>query len=122
MNKIFERMKTALQIAVQNQGEGWFIIMEEPESESFVQFAWDEGEGLVFDCPTMSFSDEELAIAIKVMARFGVNHEHPSGDDFASFLGNVGQNIDLAAQIATAMFGEVFGFSEDVRFDITINR
>ncbi len=122
MNRIYQRMLLGLQAVCENQGDGWFIIMEEPETESFVQFAFDEGDGLVFDCPTMSFNPEELANAIEVMSRFGVAHENPAGDDFSSFNANIGMNIELAAKIATAMFSEVFKFNDDVRFDITINR
>lgn len=122
MNRIYQRMLLGLQAVCENQGEGWFAIMEEPETESFVQFAFDEGDGLVFDCPTMSFDEEELEKAVAVMKRFGINHENPAGDDFSSFTANIGMNIELAAQIATAVFTEIFMFSEDVRFDITINR
>lgn len=122
MKKIHQRMLLGLQAVCENQGDGWFIIMEEPETESFVQFAFDEGEGLVFDCPTMSFNPEELENAIEVMARFGISHENPSGDDFSSFNAAIGMDVELAAQIATAMFCEVFKFDDDLRFDITINR
>ncbi|MDN5279235.1 MAG: hypothetical protein PWR01_3200 [Clostridiales bacterium] len=121
MNQIYERMLTALKVLTANVGEGWFIIMEEPESEFFVQFAFDEGSGLVFDCPTMSFSEEEMARATRVMQRFGIELENLSDDEFASFNADIGMDIEKAAQIGSSMFREVFMFSDNTPFNIVIN-
>ena len=36
----------AIDELVSKQGDGWFIVMEDPESKNYVQFAWGESEGL----------------------------------------------------------------------------
>ena len=122
MNSTYERMLVGLKAVAGNVGEGWFIIMEEPDSERFVQFAFDEGQGLVFDCPTISFDEEELARATRVMEKFGIRLESPSGDDFTSFCANIGMNLDLGARIASETFREVFMFPDNTSFDISINK
>ncbi len=70
MNSIAKRVELGLQVLLENSGDGWFLILEEPVSEKFVQFAYEEGQDLVFDCPTMAFSPDELKKAIEVMNRF----------------------------------------------------
>lgn len=122
MKSIHQRVLEGLEAMVENQGEGWFLIAEEPETESFVQFAFDEGVALIFDCPTISFNEDELERAKLVMGRFGIELEHPSGDDFASFNADMAMDIEKAADIATAMLQEVFMFEPETRLNITINR
>ncbi|GAB4275090.1 MAG: hypothetical protein Kow0029_15950 [Candidatus Rifleibacteriota bacterium] len=123
MNNIYDRMKLALNIIIGNKGDGWFVIMEEPDSEKFVQFAFDEDSGLYFDCPIMAFSDDELRAAHRVMKRFGVSFDDPKADqDFSSINTDVGFDAELGAQIASAFFREVFLFSDNVSFNIEISR
>lgn len=122
MSQINDRVVCALKTICGNVGEGWFVILEEPESEKFVQFAFDQGEGLVFDCPTMAFDEEEMSRATRVMERFGIS----SGDlgtngQISSFSADIGMNIELGAQIVAAMFREVFLFPDTVVFNIEIN-
>ena len=57
-----KRVESAIRMILENIGEGWFIILEEPETEKFVQFAYDEGSGLVFDLPFQALDDPEIDI------------------------------------------------------------
>ncbi len=122
MSQIYDRVYQALKLITGNQGAGWIAIIEEPETESFVQFAFDQATSLVFDCPTISFSDDQLSRAKTLLSRYKIEETNPSGEDFTTFNAELGDNIELAAEIAAAMFTEVFQFSDNRGLNVTVTR
>jgi hypothetical protein len=122
MSQIYDRVHHALKTLTGNQGEGWIAIIEEPETECFVQFAFDQGASLVFDCPTIAFSDDQLSRAKTLLARYQIEETRPLNDDFTTFNADLGNNIDLAAKIAAAVFAEVFQFSDNTGLNVTVTR
>lgn len=126
-----ERIKHALQTIMQNKGDDWFIIIEEPEQEKFVQFAFDEGEGLIFDLPFQALNKTELAKARKLMAEFSITPEaQPAFDQHSgkeigkqeSFNAQVGGDLELAINLSYRVFVEVYGLVDTTPLNVTIMR
>ncbi|NCB40146.1 MAG: hypothetical protein EOM80_15405 [Erysipelotrichia bacterium] len=126
-----DRIRTALNLLLQNTGDDWFIILEEPEHEKFVQFAYDEGPGLIFDLPFQALTDDEIEKAKKLMASFNIVPEeltamdHPGGQKIGvqhSFSAQIGNDVELAVSLAYRVFREVYELADDTPFNVTIMR
>ena len=146
-----ERIKNALEMLTTNKGEDWFTVLEEPKSEKFIQFTYDEGYGLQLDLPVVALQPEELEKAEKLMGEYGISKreieppeddccccsdEHEHGEDcdcnccdgeekctekFESFNEKIESN-DKAVEIAYRVFKEVYGMSDDTNINVTIFR
>ena len=144
-----ERIKNAIEMLTTNKGEDWFTVLEEPKSEKFIQFTYDEGYGLQVDLPVVALQPEELKKAEKLMGEYGIakrvieppeddcccgeDHEHgehcdcgceddeESDEKFESFNEKVDDN-NKAVEIAYRVFKEVYGLSDDTAVNVTIFR
>ncbi len=146
-----ERIKNAIEILTTNKGDGWFTVLEEPKSEKFIQFTYDESYGLQVDLPVVALQPEELAKAEKLMGEYSIkkieinpaeddccccSDEHEHGEDcdcnccdgeekceekFESFNKKVDDN-NKAIEIAYRVFKEVYGLSDDTAINVTIFR
>ena len=148
--KMKERIKNAIEMLTTNKGEDWFTVLEEPKSEKFIQFTYDEGYGLQVDLPVVALQPEELAKAEKLMGEYGISkrvmeppeddccccgedHEHgehcdcgceddeESDEKFESFNEKVDDN-NKAVEIAYRVFKEVYGLPDDTAINVTIFR
>ncbi len=126
-----ERIESAVKLILQNSGDDWFMILEESESEKFVQFAFDEDSGLVFDLPLQALTPEEIELSRTLLASYGIGSETaqvfdgPDGDEVGeqcSFQTVVGFDTELAVTLTYRIFREVYGFTDATRFDVTIMR
>lgn len=126
-----ERIKNAIETLLHNTGDDWFIIIEEPVHEKFVQFAYDEESGLFFDLPFQALTSAELEKAGKLMTEFSIAAEkaatfdRPGGREIGvqeSFNHHVGRNTELAVNLAWRVFLEVYGCNEETRLDVSIMR
>ncbi len=126
-----ERIRSALLAILQNTGDDWFIIIEEPEHEKFVQFAFDESSGLFFDLPFQALTKSELKRAGSLFAGLAIEPQKapmldkPGGKETGvqeSFNHHVGRDIDQAVNLAYRVFKEVYAFDDSVRLDVTIMR
>ena len=146
-----ERIKNAIEILTTNKGDGWFTVLEEPKSEKFIQFTYDESYGLQVDLPVVALQPEELAKAEKLMGEYSIekieinpaeddccccSDEHEHGEDcdcnccdgeekceekFESINKKVDDN-NKAIEIAYRVFKEVYGLSDDTAINVTIFR
>lgn len=126
-----ERIESAVKLILQNCGDDWFMILEESTSEKFVQFAFDEESGLVFDLPLQALSPDEIELAKTLLADYDVDpetavvYDGPDGEEVgeqSSFQCQVGFDAELAVTLSYRIFKEVYAFSDDTRFDVTIMR
>lgn len=126
-----ERIRSALLTILQNNGDDWFIIIEEPEHEKFVQFAFDEPTGLFFDLPFQALTKDELEKARSLFARLAIDSQkvpvldQPGGKEIGqqeSFNHHVGRDIDMAVNFAYSVFREVYALDDSARLDVTIMR
>jgi len=120
-----KRIESAVRLILQNNGDGWFMIFEEPKSEKFVQFAFDEDAGLIFDLPFQALTRAEKESAGVLLAGMGIGpataevFEGPDGDHIGqqcSYQAEVGFDAEMAVSLAYRVMREVYGF------DVTINR
>ncbi|MBU1106742.1 MAG: hypothetical protein KKB51_08765 [Candidatus Riflebacteria bacterium] len=125
-----KRIESAIRTVLDNLGEGWFIILEEPTDEKFVQFAYDEDTGLIFDLPFQALDEDELARARQVLGEVGVGDETasvfdaPDGEKVGeqrSFNTLVGRDVDRAVDLVHRVFTYVYGFDDTTRFNVTIS-
>ena len=78
------RIKNAIDMLTTNKGDDWFTVLEEPKSEKFIQFTYDESYGLQVDLPVVALQPEELAKVEKLMGEYGIAKrvmEPPEDDD-----------------------------------------
>ncbi len=143
-----ETIKSALTLLTQNQGDGWFCVIEEPKEEKFVQFAWDESEGLWVDLPSVALNEEEKARAVMMFSDYNISLEARclhSGDDeehscdcddecdddcdccshddepIETFNGSLGKDVDKACEIAYRVLTEVYKLSDKTKLSVTIS-
>lgn len=134
-NNMKTTIKTALESLLKNSGDGWFCIIEEPKTEKFVQFAYDQKEGIWFDLPKPALTDEELELAKTLLAKYDIKLFAPSigadvedldcglnEDVFKTFNKHLGTDIELATEIAYAVMRKVYKLGEDTNLDITLTR
>lgn len=126
-----ERIESAVRLILKNSGDGWFMIFEEPKSEKFVQFAYDEESGLIFDLPFQALTKLERDTAGVLLSGMGVGSaageifDGPDGDHIGqqcSFQAEIGFDAEIAISLAYRVMREVYGFRDDTRIDVTINR
>lgn len=126
-----ERIESAVKLILQNSGDGWFMIFEEPKSEKFVQFAFDEESGLIFDLPFQALTQLEKDSAGMLLSSMGVAPataevlDGPDGDCIGqqcSYQAEIGYDAEMAVSLAYRVMREVYGFRDGTRIDVTINR
>ena len=126
-----KRIESAIRLILDNSGEGWFIILEDPSEEKFVQFAYDEHTGLIFDLPFQALNADELARAKQVLGEAGVGDESAGvfdgvdGEQIGeqrSFNAMVARDVDQAVDLVHRVFTYVYGFDERTRFNVSIGR
>jgi len=126
-----ERIESAVKLILKNSGDGWFMIFEEPKSEKFVQFAFDEGSGLIFDLPYQALTGLEKDSARVLLAGMGVAPQTedvfggPEGDHIGqqcSFQAEIGFDAEMAVSLTYRVMREVYGFRDETKIDVTINR
>ena len=147
-----ERIKNAIEMLTTNKGDDWFTVLEEPETEKFIQFTYDEGYGLQLDLPVVALKPEELEKAEKLMAEYGIakkviepseddcccceeEHDHEHGehcdcgcnceeeeDMKFESFNEKMDNNDKAVEIAYRVFKEVYDLSDDTAINVTIFR
>ncbi len=126
-----ERIVQAIDTILKNHGDDWFIIIEEPEEEKFVQFAYDEGIGLFFDLPFQALDADELTRARKLLAEYSIvpassqTYDEPGGKATGiqeSFNHHVGRDAALAVALAYRVLKEVYGLDDDTELNVSIMR
>ena len=108
---------------------GAILIIEEPRSKKFVQFAGSRDEPLLLDLPAEPLSPEELRKAKALFAEMGYPGpetyqvlESPGGPPAGkqtSFHVKFGTDVDKATELAVAVLHRVYGFGEDVELKLT---
>ena len=72
---MLHQIENSINSLVKKDGDGWFLIIEEPESMKFVQFAWGETEGIIFNIPSQTLSKEELELVSNKLKDYGIEYE-----------------------------------------------
>ena len=146
-----ERIQNAIEMLTTNKGDDWFTVLEEPKTEKFIQFTFDESYGLQVDLPVVALKPEELEKATKLMAEYGIAKRElePPEDDccccgdeeehgencncnccdgeekceekFESFNEKM-EDKNKAVELAYRVFKEVYGLSDDAAINVTIFR
>lgn len=125
-----DRIKKAIEAICGNIGDGWILIMEEPETESFVQFAFDSSSGLVFDLPFQALNQQQTQLARQVLGRYEiVPYTVPafagstnSEEEQPTFNADMGFNTELATELSFVCFNEIYKLPGDFSFNVTITR
>ena len=97
----------------------------------FVQFAWGEAEGIIFNLPSQALDKEELELASKKLKKYGIEYESwplydAAGervvDEHGGFNKNLGNDIALAQKLARLMLYEVYGLDRSIKLSVTIDK
>lgn len=106
-----------------------FVIIEEPKSKHFVQFARAKENDLLFDLPTQQMSEDEFKKATELLANYGIEPKtikmysdqslSEVKGEVTVFSNSIHQNIDLAIELTEQVLSNVFGISMDTPLEIT---
>lgn len=112
-----------------NRPSGAFVIIEEPKSGKFIQFAGSVDEPLLLDLPVKTLSPDEMDKAKKVFAEFGYTgpetyqlQEYPGGPqagEHTSFMVKFGSDIDRAAQFTVVVLHQIYRLDDSSRLKLT---
>ena len=146
-----ERIANAINLLTTNRGDDWFTVLEEPKSEKFIQFTYDESYGLQIDLPVVALQPDELQKAEKLLAEYSIEkiEIEPSEDDccccgdkeehgencdcdccdgekeceevFESFNKKI-EDKSVAIEIAYRVFKEVYNMPDNTDINVTIFR
>ena len=129
--KNINKIGTALTDLKQRVNDDAFIIIEEPSSQKFVQFAGSVNEPLIFDLPAQGLTEEELDRARVVLGEYEIEMEgNPMYEDESmqkvvdtqyGFSAIIGDDIDLGVELAVRVLSEIYGFDEAVNFILVEN-
>lgn len=123
--KNIDKIGNALKDLKTRQNEDAFLIIEESKSQKFVQFAGSTEEPLMFDLPAQGLTEDELERAKAVLGEYDVEMEGtPMYEDETmqkvvdtqyGFSAVLGDNLNLAVELAVRILTEVYQFDEDVK-------
>ena len=108
---------------------GAFVIIAEPQSGKFVQFAGSEDEPLLLDLPLQTLSPDEMMRVKAVFAELGYSgpetyqtEEYPGGPpagEQTSMNVKFGTDVDKAAELAVAVLHRVYGLDAHTKLRLT---
>ena len=108
---------------------GAFVIIEEPKSGKFIQFAGSVDEPILLDLPAQVLSPDEMDKAKRVFTEFGYSgpetyqlQEYPGGPpagEQTSFMVKFGSDVDQATQFSVAVLYQIFGLNDSTRLKLT---
>ncbi len=109
---------SALQRLVEARNRPDFIIIDGWHTRGFVQFAYDEQEGLFLDLPVAQMTDAESARAATFFSRLGVPAQPNQACGEIYNLG-LSDDVDRGAELTLQIFREVF--AAPVGFEVRIS-
>ena len=123
------RIEEALRWLLEHGGPDSFVIIEEPRTTKFAQFAGSRKEPLLLDLPSQALDDAEMARAKTLFAELGVEgpEEWDVYDPFTGqvagkqvgFLMAFGRDAPRAAATTWRIFREVYRFPADTALAVT---
>jgi hypothetical protein len=123
-----EAVRDAL-IRLLTRPSGAFLIIEEPQSGKFIQFAGSRDELLLLDLPSQTLSPDEMMKARAVFAELGYpgpetyqTQEYPGGPptgEQTSFNVNFGTDIYKAVELTVAVLQRVYSLDENAPLQLT---
>jgi hypothetical protein len=129
--KNINKIGTALSNLLKRQNEDAFVIIEEPKSQKFVQFAGSANEPLIFDLPAQGLTEDELDQAKAVLGEYDIEMEGTEiyedesmqkvVDTQYGFSAVLGEDLDLAVELAVRVLSEVYGLGEDANIALEEN-
>ncbi len=121
----------ALERLLARSNQDAFLIIEEPKSQKFVQFAGSSEEPLIFDLPAQGLSEEELERAKALFADYDIEMEAtPIYEDESmerivdqqyGFSAILDQELELAVELASLVLLEVYGLEADAKLTLEEN-
>ena len=124
-----ETIASELRSLLGRENDDAFVIFRDAGSRKFVQFAGSSTEPPLLDLPAQVLSEAEFYRAVVLFRRVGV-----SGEEYDVFDGPGGSavgrqfsfmyrpaTVDVAADLAVAIFREVFRFPEDFAMIVDAN-
>ncbi len=120
-----DQIKKAIQDLLVRTNFDAFLIIEDPKTKKYVQYATSEKDGLYFSLPTIMLSDEEIERARLVLGEYDIhlNHEHKGDRSYAmqEFAKSLGQDVDLATELVSRIMLEVYLFEPSIQLSLIEN-
>jgi len=123
------KIKESLKRLLLRTNDDAFVIFSECKTNKYCQFA-NSKNGLFFDLPFLTLSDEEVKRAEVVLAKHGIHKAvycpmyDPSGKEiqgWKAFQKELGDNVDMATEIVIDIFSEVYQFKPNVQIQMEEN-
>ena len=131
LSNIERDINQAVDELVRKEGDGWFMIIEDPRTRKFIQFAWGATEGFIFDLPSQALDQIELQRAKEVLSNYDIVletwavYDRPNGKvvgEQSGFNKDIGDAPELAKKIALDVFKEVYRVDPKTDLGVTIEK
>jgi hypothetical protein len=131
LSSIEKDINQAVDELVRKEGDGWFMIIEDPRTRKFVQFVWGTTEGLSFDLPSQALDQVELQRAKKVLSVYDIAletwqvYDRPNGNvvgEQCGFNKDISDTPELAKKIALDVFLEIYQVDPKTNLGVTIEK
>jgi len=124
-----DRIKAALQRVLARINTDAFLIIEEPNTKKYVQFASGAVDELMFDLPAIALSADEFERAKVMLKEYDIeatemNMTNPDGtpaEPMRTFNSELGPNIERAAELSTRVLFDVYQFDPATDFQFIEN-
>lgn len=123
------KIRMALTALLKNEGTPRYINLEEPTTGSVLQFAGSVNEKLFFNLPAKRFDERQIQRAKSVLNPYQIRFEEEPlyldeagnqvGDSLRTFSKNIGDNIDLALEICSKVFFDIYRLEDGFELEVS---
>ncbi len=131
LSNIERDINQAVDELVRKEGDGWFMIIEDPRTRKYIQFVWGTTEGFIFDLPSQALDQIELQRAKEVLSNYDIVletwavYDRPNGTvvgEQSGFNKDIGDAPELAKKIALDVFIEIYRVDPKTDLGVTIEK
>ena len=122
-------IREGLEALLRVDGSPIYVSVEDVATGNLLQFAGSSKDKLFFNLPAKQFTKSEIRRARSVLNPYKIRYtEEPlfldeqgnRGDALKTFSKNIGDNIDLALEICSKVFFDIYQAREDVRLRVSL--
>ena len=98
--------------------QGAFVVIVEPKSGKFVQFAGSKSEELYFDLPKQYLSQYEIMKTQEIFTKRGYDESQGYESERMHFNVSLDKDINKATELALAIIRQTYELKDDVRLEL----
>ena len=124
-------IKEGLESLLRVEGRPVYLTIEDLKTGKILQFAGSSQDKLYMNLPAKDFSESDVRRAMSVLNPYKISFEDEPlyldeegrnmGDSLRTFSKNLGDNIDLALEICSKVFFDIYRADDDIRLRVSMS-